>query len=502
MPDANPAVFMSRRRFAVSAATTAALFAAAKPLTAQDASPAVDADLAIETVASGLDSPRFLAIDGDAVYFTEAGTGGEIPVFEIAGEGTPAPDSPVSATGLSGKLSRLDADGTVTVLVDDFRSYIFGSMGEIVGPAGIALDGHGNAFVAVGAPGPFISTIDRTGEEAVLYTVDLATGEKAVIADLGQYEIDHNPDPAMIDSNPYGLALADGVVYVADAGGNTVIAVDAETGESSTFAVTGGLDAPFMAQGNPLRMGRNEIDSVPGSVVAGPDGRLYVSFVTGAPFPAGMAPVWAYSPDGTQAVYTSGLTMIGDLAFASDGTLYACVISADLIGQAPGMVVRISPDGDQRVIVDNLIVPNGIAFDANDDLYILTKASGFPGGGELVRVSGVTSAEGRPLTPPDETGDASPVAGASEPVHVVLHDISFEPSELTIPANTDVTFTFENRGVLVHDFLIADPLVFSGILRGGESSTQVVNLPPGTYFFYCSQTGHRISGMVGTLTVE
>jgi len=496
------AVSMNRRQFTTSAAASAALLATSKSVFAQDGTPAAEGASPMETLASGLSAPRFLAIDGDTIYFTEAGAGGDTPVFEIPGEGTPEPTSPVSGTGLTGKLSKLDADGTVTVIVDDFRSYTFGANGEIVGPAGVALDDEGGAYVVVGAPGPFISTIERTGEESVLYKVDLASGEKTVVADTGQYEIDNNPDPAAIDSNPYGIALVDGTVYVADAGGNDILAVDPSSGDITTFAVTGGLEAPFMAQGNPLRMGKAEIDSVPSSVVEGPDGRLYVSFVTGAPFPAGMSPVYAYSPDGTQEVYATGLTMVGDLAFSSDGTLYACVISADLIGQAPGMVVRVSPDGNHTVVVENLIVPNGIAFDADDNLYVLTKATGFPEGGELVRISGVTSAEGRPLPQPEGTEEASPAAGAAEPIHVVMNDIIFDPKEIRIPANTDVTFTFENRGFLSHDFAIDSPQEFSGVLRSGDSATMVMNLPAGTYTCYCSQVGHRAAGMQGTVVVE
>src|SRR5699024_8501286 len=109
-----------------------------------------------------------------------------------------------------------------------------------------------------------------------------------------------------------------------DAGGNDILAVDTASGSISTFAVTGGLDAPLMEKGNPLRMSLTEIDSVPSCITQGPDDRLYASFVTGAPFPAGMAPVYAYALDGTQEVYATGLTMVGDLAFSSDGTLYAC----------------------------------------------------------------------------------------------------------------------------------------------------------------------------------
>ena len=35
----------------------------------------------------------------------------------------------------------------------------------------------------------------------------------------------------------------------------------------------------------------------------------------------------------------------------------------------------------------------------------------------------------------------------------------------------------------------------------GGSATLDVNLPPGTYTFYCTQPGHEAAGMSGTLTM-
>ena len=471
---------------------------------AQDATPEISGHsvdeqaVSFEVLLTGLADPRFVVVDGSDVYFTESGTGGDEPLLLPEGE------APVSHFGRTGKVSKLSADGTVTEIASDLMSYTFGANGEIVGPAGLALDGEGSIYVSVGVPGPYIETMSRIGEEGVLLKVNIETGEHTVVADLVDWELSEDPDPMTFDSNPYGMALVDGVAYIADSGGNTIIAVDVDSGEISTFAVTGGLEAPFFGDtGNPLRQGAAEIDSVPSAVELGPDGRLYVAYVTGGPFPAGFAPVDAFGLDGEKERVVEGLTMTGDLAFDSAGRMYASIVSTDMINGGPGQVVRVEEDGTATVVIDGLAIPAGIAFDTEDNLYVINKSSVIPGGGELIRYSGLTNvAAGTVETEPDATpmAEETHAAGANT-FHIDFVDTAFEPNELTIPANTDITFTFENKGFLAHDFVLADPKTVSDVLTNGGTTALVLNLSPGEYTFYCSQIGHRAMGMEGTLTV-
>jgi uncharacterized cupredoxin-like copper-binding protein len=91
-------------------------------------------------------------------------------------------------------------------------------------------------------------------------------------------------------------------------------------------------------------------------------------------------------------------------------------------------------------------------------------------------------------------------AAGTESVEVVSHDIFFEPKELTIPADTDVTVSLPNEGVTLHNFSI-DELGISVDLAPGATEEAVVNAPAGTYEYYCNVPGHKEAGMVGTLTV-
>ncbi|MGN6483573.1 MAG: ScyD/ScyE family protein, partial [Thermomicrobiales bacterium] len=378
---------VDRRTFAIGAAVgAAAISGGVVAVRAQDATPAATTSeftlpegVEALMLATGLNNPRFVKVVGDWIFFTEAGTGGDDALFATPVAGQEDTGDPVSKRGYNGTLKSIGPDLTEYTIVDDFISYTFGAV-EVVGASGLGFDNNGSAYVIVGAPGPYIGQIDRTGEEAAVYKVDLATGEKAVLADIGAYEIANNPDPFAIDSNPYGGTYADGLVYVADAGGNTVYTVNAETGEIAVFAVTGGLPAPFLGEaGNPLRGGAQEIDSVPSTVTQGPNGNFFVPFITGGPFPPGIAPIYEYAPDGTKTDFATGLTMTSDIAFSSDGTAYVCIFSTNLLAGGVGQIVRLGADGSKTVVLDGLKAPVGIAFDAEDNLFVTHKGSGFPG---------------------------------------------------------------------------------------------------------------------------
>ena len=72
-------------------------------------------------------------------------------------------------------------------------------------------------------------------------------------------------------------------------------------------------------------------------------------------------------------------------------------------------------------------------------------------------------------------------------------DLAFNPTELTIPANTDVTIHAVNSGALPHTFTIPD-VVDTGEVAAGDSKDVTVNLPPGTYDFHCAVPGHEAAG--------
>lgn len=117
-----------------------------------------------------------------------------------------------------------------------------------------------------------------------------------------------------------------------------------------------------------------------------------------------------------------------------------------------------------------------------------------------------TSKPGEPTVAPT-TAAGSPEAGGDEgaasgeqEVTVTAHDIYFDPAEIKIKAGK-VKFVLPNEGAAEHDFSI-DELNVQVNMPAGTTQTVEVDVPAGTYQYYCNIPGHKDAGMVGTLVVE
>jgi plastocyanin len=111
-----------------------------------------------------------------------------------------------------------------------------------------------------------------------------------------------------------------------------------------------------------------------------------------------------------------------------------------------------------------------------------------------------TPAEAPSAAATPTVGGQEQAVGASNAVEVGAFDIYFEPKELSIPADTDVTVRILNEGAAPHNFSI-DELGISIDFAPGATEETVINAPAGTYEYYCDVPGHKQAGMVGTLTV-
>ena len=207
-----------------------------------------------------------------------------------------------------------------------------------------------------------------------------------------------NPDGYLVDTHPYGLAAGpDGRLWVADAGANTLVAVDPGTGEVTLEAVFDGIPGPLP---NPARGGAMEMDPVPTGVAFDETGTAYVSLLSGFPFVPGSTKVVTVDADGNVADYATGLTMLTDLRRGPDGNLYA-VQFAVFTDQGPtpmsGAIVRVQEGDGSEIVVDGLSFPTSVDFNDAGDAFITINGVGPPGSGEVVMVSGVTEMPGMPV---------------------------------------------------------------------------------------------------------
>ncbi|MGC4106233.1 MAG: ScyD/ScyE family protein [Thermomicrobiales bacterium] len=316
-------------------------------------------------IAQGLWNPGDLAVGPDGtLYIAETGVSGGGTDGPI--QATPLPNgTPVAAAPplIAPQISAVAPDGMQMVLTKE------------IGGVGIGV--HENEVYVSTGGGSVGSGFTPQPAENTVSAFDLTTKTSRVLASLGPYEVEHNPDGLDVNPNLYGLAVAsDGMLYVADAGGNTIYTVDPATGDFSLFAVVPNLTeltgATPTAEEEAMQPGPRQ--PVPTSVVLDANGTVTVTL---------LSEMWSgpsilnFAPDGssyTQGI--SGLSMIVDSALGPDGLLYVSQLTTDFSGQmpAPGNVLRINADGTVEPVVEGLFLPHGIAFSPEGHLFVATNS--------------------------------------------------------------------------------------------------------------------------------
>lgn len=116
--------------------------------------------------------------------------------------------------------------------------------------------------------------------------------------------------------------------------------------------------------------------------------------------------------------------------------------------------------------------------------------------------------ESSPTASPAASPSASPSAGSND-VEIGSYDIYYEPKEVTVEADAEITIKLPNRGTIQHTFVIDDHknenLPFAAIqvaIDPGKTEEVKLKAPAGKYYFWCDIPGHEAAGMWGYIIVE
>jgi len=125
--------------------------------------------------------------------------------------------------------------------------------------------------------------------------------------------------------------------------------------------------------------------------------------------------------------------------------------------------------------------------------------SGQAAAGQQQTVPGTPGAQGSP-TAASPVAPPGPPTGGGPAQTLTAVNTSWDKTEFTIPANTDVPFALVNADPIEHNFTVEGTEI-AEVMPGSQTVDATVNLPPGQYTFVCTVEGHEAL-MTGTLTVQ
>jgi glucose/arabinose dehydrogenase len=254
---------------------------------------------------------------------------------------------------------------------------------DIIGPARISFQGRGNMYVTFGWAGEPAARaqLGAAGDLFGLLVKMTPNGAWQPVADVSGFEQTNNPDGVRPpDSNPFAVLAEPGHQYVTDAGGNDLLEITANGGLS--------LVAKFPAipiTVPPFNQTFGSSQAVPTEVRRGPDGALYVSELTGAPFLPGAAGIYRVVPGQAPQLYAGGFTQITDFDWSPDGNMYVLQIgSAPFFGGTPALI-QVAPNGARTTVTTALVSPAALAIAADGTIYVAQRVM-TPGQGEVLRI--------------------------------------------------------------------------------------------------------------------
>lgn len=307
--------------------------------------PTDPAQLRLDTVATGLAAPLGVAPDKQGRMWVGEVAAGRVSVITPDGKKYPA------ITGFTVGVSPENLpDGLNHLLYKDGKLYILHGVDEKLYIADL--------------------TNVKPGDQP------LSAGQLAS-EPIGQFVLDSLNTKDPLASNLYNMAFGpDGDLYIADAGANAIIR-RTKTGRVSIFAAI-----PGVSQTTPS--GTSTVESVPTGIVF--DGqKLWVTILTGFPFPVGKARIYQVDLAGKVTLYQEGFSSLVDILLGADGRLLVLQIAE--AGQQgyllnTGRLLQVR-NGQVSTVRQGLNFPTAIKPGAQANTYYINSLAG----GTLTRMT-------------------------------------------------------------------------------------------------------------------
>ncbi|MDQ3044543.1 MAG: ScyD/ScyE family protein [Chloroflexota bacterium] len=340
-----------KRWFAVATILTMGQFGPLTTASATQDAPATPANSStgtVEVVASGLVNPRGFAFGpNNELIVALGGTGGETAGIVVAGDDT-CPKSLLDGVR-STRVAFAAYSGVADVAFHEGELYALVSGGNIDG------DALANGLYEVETDGQLTLRADISG----------FIRDNPVTDVPGDYDT---------DGQPYALRPVDDGFLVTEGNSNQLLHVSLD-GSIRRIA--------DLSAGHPI----------PTGLTVGPEGEIYVGFLTPAPYPEGAASVVRIGPDGARTEVWSGLSLITALALGPDGALYALELATghgddpNAIAPGTGRVVRQTGPAEAEPVVTGLNLPTAMRFAPDGSLFIGGPTVGADDGqGTIIRV--------------------------------------------------------------------------------------------------------------------
>lgn len=306
---------------------------------------------------SGLNEPRDVALAGNGdIYVIEAGT-----PFNTTGLTPITTDTGLAYFGNTGSISLLSG-GVISRPVTGLPMLYNPGGDEIVGGHGIAVSGTG-LTASIGLGGTAANrALGPAGASGLGSVYNPYPGGQTDVASF-----------TVTSSNPFHVATTGNRAVFADAGNNSVMAI--ENGVLSRVGY--------------LPNGTNGAEFVPTGVAFNSGGGIYVGGLSGFPFAPGSASIYLMD-SGLITMFATGFTNIIDIATGPAGNLYVLEYATNgiLTGDSTGGLWSLSEDGLSRELImsTGLVHPTGLAAGPDGTLYV-THNGGSAGSGELLAIT-------------------------------------------------------------------------------------------------------------------